>query len=72
MIDGGLNRRQFLKATAGLAGAGLIGSAAGDARGEPPTPGETTKVNGRYLTGEPYEPAGKRLVFTNWLYVRPG
>lgn len=22
--------------------------------------------------GEPYEPAGKRLVFTNWFYVRPG
>ena len=27
----------------------------------------TTKI-----TGEPYELAGKRLVFTNWYYVRPG
>src|SRR5687767_1383257 len=22
--------------------------------------------------GEPYELAGKRMVFTNWLYIRPG
>jgi hypothetical protein len=36
----------------------LIGSAG--AAGEP------------VRVGEPYELAGKRLVFTNWIYVRPG
>lgn len=30
------------------------------------------KMTAAAKTGEPYELAGKRLVFTNWYYVRPG
>ena len=26
----------------------------------------------RFRTGEPYELAGRRLVFTNWRFIRPG
>lgn len=74
MADGRkLNRRGFLRAAAGLAGAGFVGPTVVGARdqesGRQQGAGEATV---RYTTGEPYEPAGKRLVFTNWLYVRPG
>lgn len=36
------------------------------AAGEAATPGEPARV------GEPYELLGNRLVFTNWIFVRPG
>jgi len=34
--------------------------------------GQTTHPAPASKTGEPYELAGKRLVFTSWYYVRPG
>lgn len=34
--------------------------------------GSDTVLSSQVRTGEPYELAGKRLVFTNWSYVRPG
>jgi hypothetical protein len=39
-------------------------------------PGERPVVDGvtttRLVPGAPYEPAGKRIVFTNWYYIQPG
>jgi len=70
-----VSRRVFLEAAAGgalgLSAAQVAG--AGVAAAEQPVRevvrGITTR---RIVQGEPYELAGKRLVFTNWYYVRPG
>jgi len=69
------SRRSFLRRTAGgvlgLPLAQRTGARAADA-GEKlreVTKGIQTR---RVVQGEPYELAGKRLVFTNWYYVRPG
>lgn len=65
----GLSRRDFLKGTAATAlGVALNrGAANAEARVEG---NAVTVISGR--RGEPYELAGKRLVFTNWHYIRPG
>jgi hypothetical protein len=59
----GLSRREFLTATA----AGVSLAAAGEAQ----EAGGRVMVKPRQM-GEPYELAGKRLVFTDWSFVRPG
>jgi len=69
-----LSRRNLLHTVTGTA---LGMAAAGHARAEtqdPPASGRKTSTgaaNGEHL-GEPYELAGRRIVFTNWYYVRPG
>jgi hypothetical protein len=73
--DRGLNRRGFLKMTTGamlgMAGAEPVASSAAPAaqEGREVIQGIRTR---RAIPGEPYDLAGKRLVFTNWHYVRPG
>lgn len=42
--------------------------AAGAAAQDPPDPGRQLTLQ----TGDPYELAGNRMVFTSWYYVRPG
>lgn len=72
MADGKrISRRGFLKSAAATA-AGLY--AAGEAGADPKT---ETAAGGAPMSyqlesGEPYELLGKRLVFTNWLFVRQG
>lgn len=64
----GLSRRSFLKATGALAGLSAVGmteSANAEAV-------EAKTVHNPRITGEPYELAGKRMVFVNWYYVRSG
>lgn len=71
----GLTRRSFLKATAGIAGAGLAGLASARAERDndgPDVEEEKPMTEPEYTHGEPYEPLGQRIPFTNWLYVRPG
>jgi len=67
-----VSRRGFVKTAAG----GALGLSAASVAG-PATAAETREVvrgieTTRIIQGEPYELAGKRLVFTNWYYVRPG
>ena len=65
---GRISRRGFLKA-AGATAAGVALAAGADA--DAVAKGGGTVVKPRAM-GEPYEPAGKRIVFTNWYWVRPG
>ena len=62
----GVSRREFLKIS-GVAAA-VIG--AGPASAQDTEQKEGAAVLPRY-TGEPYALAGKRMMFTSWLYVRP-
>ena len=62
-----MNRRQFLSATASLAAVSAL--CASDADG---VDAGGSPMSSPLRTGEPYELVGKRLVFTNWFYVRPG
>ncbi|MBI2926042.1 MAG: hypothetical protein HYY24_10095 [Verrucomicrobia bacterium] len=71
----GYNRRDFLKTTTG----GALGLSLAEVGGAPAANAEEPMrevVKGiktrRVVQGEPYELAGRRLVFTNWYYVRPG
>lgn len=71
----GCSRRDFLLATAGTV-TGLSLSQATGLREVQAAEDSREVVKGittrRTIQGEPYELAGKRLVFTNWHYVRPG
>ena len=70
MTEGkGCSRRDFLKlATAAGLSASLVKSS--NARENEETRSDMMTTQGHL--GEPYDLAGKRLVFTNWHYVRPG
>ncbi len=59
----GIGRRGFLKAAAGAAAASVV-TPPGSAKAAEPLPQQEY--------GEPYSLAGKRLVFLNWHYIRPG
>ncbi|HIJ65122.1 MAG TPA: hypothetical protein HPP77_04155 [Candidatus Hydrogenedentes bacterium] len=70
-------RRAFLKTAAGSAlGASLTGLAVGKESAAQEVGVEREVIDGittqRIVQGEPYDLAGKRMVFTNWYYVRPG
>ena len=56
-----MNRRTFLAGATGSAALGLAPAAA-----------ENTQAAHPVTLGEPYELAGKRMVFLNWHYVRTG
>jgi hypothetical protein len=68
-------RRGFLRQTAGTLAALTVARAA-ELRAANDEEKLREVVSGiktrRVVQGEPYELAGKRLVFTNWYYVRPG
>ena len=68
--DSGYSRRDFLK-TAMAAGMSLSlaqSEASAEESAQKGTAGMATEKH----YGEPYDLAGKRLVFTSWYYVRPG
>lgn len=60
-----MSRRDFLGAAA-VCAVGVAADAAGPTGTAAPAGAVPT------ITGEPYELAGNRIVFTNWFYVRPG
>ena len=65
----GVSRRSFLK----MAAAGAAGVSLAEASAASETPSKGGKALARVWTaGEPYELAGKRIVFTNWYWIRPG
>jgi hypothetical protein len=71
----GLSRRSFLRGTTGgVLGLSLARGTEARAVGADEKLREVVKgiQTRRVVQGEPYELAGKRLVFTNWYYVRPG
>lgn len=63
MENSGVGRRGFLKAAAGAATASLVAPSGKSRAAE-------SKQQVQY--GEPYELAGKRLLFLNWYYLRTG
>ncbi len=69
----GIDRRTFLQASAASVAAMQLGGPAPVLAA--PSDGQAGGSAERHfqkLTGEPYRLAGKRLVFTNWLFIRPG
>jgi hypothetical protein len=70
----GFNRRDFMKITGGMLGMSLSQAANAQAPNADEKMREVVKgiKTRRIVQGEPYELAGKRLVFTHWYYVRPG
>lgn len=62
-----VNRRDFLKLTSAAA-IGMALNSAGEAAANEGVDGKME----RRISGDPYELLGKRIVFTNWFYVRPG
>ena len=64
-----LNRRRFLGGIGVLPTLKAIAADAVDPPGREVVPGIPTR---RGIPGEPYELAGKRIVFSNWYYVQPG
>jgi hypothetical protein len=69
----GIDRRRFLQASvASVAAMHFAGSAAAQG-GAPAVEGEAVPERiYQKPSGEPYSLMGSRLVFTNWLFVRPG
>ncbi len=68
-----LTRRSFLKTAAAAAGAALVHSSINDEQAQ--AANEPRRENLHHYqrpVGDPYELLGKRLVFTNWLFVRQG
>lgn len=64
-----VTRRQAMQAVAAPALGGLFGGAA---LAESPTSRPTAPLDPRSPSGEPYALAGRRIVFTNWFWIRPG
>jgi hypothetical protein len=66
-------RRDLLHATAGTAlGLTAMRSALGETQPAEASGGGRPSPQAAGHLGEPYELAGKRLVFTSWHYIRPG
>ncbi|MFQ3549233.1 MAG: twin-arginine translocation signal domain-containing protein [Armatimonadota bacterium] len=72
--DNKVSRRDFIKTAAvSVAGVSLAGMpASGKAENSKTNNGASSMKIYQKPTGEPYKLLGKRLVFTNWLFIRPG
>ena len=70
----GVSRRKFLAMTSAAAmSLPLISSGSAHADdNQQPVDGGSNMNDFQLATGEPYGLASKRLVFTNWLFIRPG
>ncbi|MCX8053641.1 MAG: twin-arginine translocation signal domain-containing protein [Armatimonadetes bacterium] len=66
---GEISRRDFLRIAASSAAGAVLAS---QAEGESVDQSETKAPNRVWKQGEPYEPIGRRIVFTNWHWIRPG
>ncbi len=64
------SRRDFLKAASVTALGGIMSAKSETVLSE--SSGGHIKKMERSITGDPYELLGKRLVFTNWFYIKPG
>lgn len=65
-----VNRRAFLSVLAATGGMALVHRGSRQAEAESEVTSEAVPTD--RWTGEPYELAGRRMVFTTWYYVRPG